>query len=211
MTQGNTAVSIPQADVDMELSPSEYRAIQAANLDVYRSTEPGRQDRRAILSSESGPAFDGLHNRPLATELARSLQAQGLSVCGDVLDALDRKCVSDLVDAWMRLRTVLRLDFQPINIAVGPWGKEPYARLTASVVQAMCHADLTTATVKWVSADAAIRAYVRSHRDAMAKELHGETHLSDLSILEDGATDQSRVAFLQQQIDRFSAFAAGVR
>lgn len=200
--QNSPVQSVPQADGNSKplgdyLRGQQFRSLPDGPVRVHVQTR--------------GPAFDGLHNRPLATELARSLQAEGLSACGDVLSALDRKCVSDLVDAWARLVTVLRLDFVPMNLTIGFWGTDPYARLSASVVQAMCHADVATATVKWVSADAAIRAFVRGHRDQMAKELHGETHLSDYAISEHGPTDQARVSHLQEQMDRLTAFVAGVR
>jgi hypothetical protein len=101
----------------------------------------------------------------LATELAQSLQAQGLAACGEVLSALDRKSVEDLATTWAHLCRVLRLQFQPITIVVGPWwGEDPWARLSSSVIEAMCHAGQPTATVKWVSADAAVQAWIRQER-----------------------------------------------
>jgi hypothetical protein len=159
----------------------------------------------------SGPAFDGLRNRPLATELARSLQSQGLAAAGDVLDALSRKCIEDVMATWTRLIAVLRLDFTPIPLHVGQWGAHPWDRLSASVVQAMCHADLPSATIKWVSADAAIRAWVRGFRDGAAQELYRETHLTDRDLSEDGAAVPERVAYLQSRIETMTRFMAGVR
>ena len=167
--------------------------------------------RRVAVVLKRGPAFDGLLNRPLATELARSLQAAGLSAAGDVLNALERRSVSDLVDTWGRLITVLRLDFVSMPLHIGAWGPHPWERLTASVVQALCHADTPAATNKWMAADAAIRGWVRSHAAGLVREREAESNLSSLDIIEDGQADVARMTYLQQQIERYTAFAAGVR
>jgi hypothetical protein len=121
---------------------------------------------KALVHAEKrGPAFDGIENRPLSAALAQSLQAQGLAACGHVLSALDRKSLPDLATAWAHLVAVLRLEFQPIDIVVGPWwGEDPWSRLTASVREAMCHAGQPGALVKWVGVDAAVQAWIRQER-----------------------------------------------
>jgi len=153
-----------------------------------------------------GPAFKGIPAHPLCP----SLQAQGLAAVGDVLNALERKSISDLVDTWARMIMVLRLDFVPMPLHVGAWGPKPWERLTASVVQALCHGNSLAATTKWVNADAAIRGWVRSHASGLARELHGETHVTMNDIIEDGLPDPERVSYLQTQIARYTAFASGV-
>jgi len=201
--QNNPVQPIPQADGNSQPFGEYIRGRQ------FRSLPDGPV---RVHVQKSGPAFDPLRDRPLATDLARSLQMQGLSAVGDVLDALRRKCVSDLVASWTRAVTVLRLDFTSIDIAIGPWCMEhPWARLTDTLIDAQIYAAMPSATVKWVSLDAAIRAFVRHHRNQLAKELDAETNLSDHAIVEDGPTDQSRVAFLRAEMDRLTAFVAGVR
>jgi len=192
VTDDHEADAMPQAgtSIDAQLKQAGYHRMTDAEKRVQ--------------------AFDGIANRPLATELARSLQAQGLAAVGDVLNALERKSVSDLVDTWARMITVLRLDFVPMPLHVGAWGPKPWERLTASVVQALCHGNSLAATTKWVNADAAIRGWVRSHASGLARELHGETHVTMNDIIEDGLPDPERVSYLQKQIERYTAFASGV-
>lgn len=167
--------------------------------------------RHMLATGKSGPAFE---DRPLATDLARSMQAQGLAAAGDVFYACERKCITDLTAAWTRLLSTVGVSVTPIPLHLGPWARErqsPWERIAATVVQAMCHADLPTAGLKWTNADAIIRAWAKSHRDGLAKELYGHEQPSDRDLIEDGASDPERIKFLRGQVDTLTVFVAGVR
>ena len=46
---------------------------------------------------------------PLATQLAQSLQLQTCTLIGECYNAIDRKCLLDLIPAWARLKVALEL------------------------------------------------------------------------------------------------------
>lgn len=180
------------------------------------------------FESESNPQ-DGYKSGPVTVFVQKTgpafappTIAQALTHAGDVLNAIDRKVVVDLVYAWDRLLkaagvpVVNRLPATP----VAPWPAPAvvWDRLREQVVQALCYASVGPANTdtalcawssKWEQADTAICAWVRHHRDALARELHQETHLTDYELSEDGAADQARLTYLRARIDDYTRFLSG--
>jgi hypothetical protein len=128
-----------------------------------------------------------------------------LSTVGDVLNALERHCVSDVVDAWTRLAKVVPMGVRLPAVYVG-FELDPWGRLISTVIQALCYASYPSAPTKWAAADVAICAWVGRHWDSYAAELARERDLSDRDLSEDGPADPVRLQFLEAEIDRFARF-----
>lgn len=108
------------------------------------------QGRVAIASSKSGPAFD----TPLAVDLARSLQAQGVAACGDLLSAISRKCWPDIMAAWPRVISTLNLTVSNVPVVLSA---VDYDHMLHTVIVAMGSAQDMTAAAKWQHVDTVLR------------------------------------------------------
>ena len=184
------------------IADAEHRE---AALETESLPQDGYRGPVRVVLQKSGPAFVTVP--PVSVNPTQG----ALTAVGEVLNAIEHKCVPDLVEAWTRLSQELRLDIVRLPaVSVGFWGSDPWGRLSSTVIQALCHASNPTAAVKWANADVAICAWVRHRRDSLAKELHSETDLSDYAISEDGPTDPARVAVLEAQIDTLTRFLAGL-
>ena len=179
------------------IQDAEHREAAWATDDLPQT---GYRGPVRVVTQKSGPAFD----TPVQT---------ALTAAGDVLHALDRKCLPDLVDAWVRLSAVVGIHPIQLPATVGTWGKDPWKRLTDAVVLALCYTRTSqpSASTKWNHAASEISAWVRHCRDCYSKELDGHKDPSERDLVEDGPSDAARIAVLESEIYRYSVFLGAGR
>lgn len=132
----------------------EHANLSTTETDARRFQIHGNPDKpRLVHVEKSGPAFLPV---AVADMLGASLVAQTGTAIGDVLNAIQRKCLLDLMAAWTRLlnvyhvtpseqsRTALRRDWF--------WGEAFDA-----IVMALCRCETEHALVRWHVADMLIR------------------------------------------------------
>lgn len=183
------------ADVDAAIRQAEI----ASKLSTFYRPAMGR----VLMHVEKrGPAFDA----PLAVDLARSLQAQGIAACGDVLNALTRDVTADLMPAWDRLLDVLALSITPVVMALDPLKAFHRENTLGAVIAAMAN---TPSLTHWQNADAAVRSYVDYQAGLLrnrAKHVYKEAFENEQ---EHTADVRDRVTSLHNTADQFSAWARG--
>ncbi len=157
---------------------------------------------RVVVLQKSGPAFAVSAPVP---------QAAILTAAGEVLDAIDRKVMMDLVPAWDRLVALLVLSPVRLPGTVQPWGTDPWGRVKYAVTKALRYSTDPAAAATWLAADALICAWVRHHRNCLAKELYRETNLTEEERLEDGPADEVHNRFLASKIDLYTRFVSALQ
>lgn len=181
--QSTASQSAPQADGDS-------RPIGAGRI----------QDAAPIFNAEEvNTLVDYLREseRPARRQLEASLVAQTGTTIGEVLNAIQRKCLLDLMPTWTRLlrvygqppsgqsRTALRRDWF--------WGEALDA-----IAVALCYSEREGCAVKWIVADMVIRG------EAAEAAIHAERTLCDYVNSPDG---QETAEMLQRHIATYRAFA----
>ena len=178
------------------IQDAEHREAAWATDDLPQT---GYRGPVRVVTQKSGPAFD----TPVQT---------ALTAAGDVLHALDRKCLPDLIDAWVRLSAVVGITPVQLPDTVGAWGKDPWKRLTDVVVLALCYTRTSQpSAAKWDHAAREISAWVRHYRDCAQRELDAHKDPSDRDLIEDGPSDPARIAVLEAQIARWTLFLGAGR
>lgn len=157
-------------------------------------------DKALVLVSKTGPAFDA----PLATDLARSLQAQGVAACGDLLSAISRKCWPDIMAAWPRVISTLNLKVSHVPVVLS---QVDYERMAHTVIVAMGAAQDITAAVKWQHVDTVLRSSAAEWAQAWA----AEARAVDAAIIagEGLAGDNFYARECHRKAAEFRAFAEG--
>lgn len=143
-----------------------------------------------------GPAFEP---QPLATELAKSLQAQTVSAIGDLLYALTRRCLSDALPAYERVMTALQLHLTPVTIELR--GGDHNARLLEALVLALSATGTDLSAMRWQSVDSIIRAMARNHAAHLLRQVQADEDEYDWCS---DLVDRTR-----REAQRFAAFADG--
>lgn len=162
----------------------------------------GHTGQVRVHLEKSGPAFKrgaAFLPVPIAEQLEASLVAQTGTTIGEVLNAIQRKCLLDLMPTWTRLlrvygqppsgqsRTALRRDWF--------WGEALDA-----IAVALCYSEREGCAVKWIVADMVIRG------EAAEAAIHAERTLCDYVNSPDG---QETAEMLQRHIATYRAFAEG--
>jgi len=106
--------------------------------------------------------FSSAFNVLVATELARTMQADGLAVVGQLVSSLMRRCVEDVIPQWERVVSTLGLKLTAPTVlsAKGLVNHYSYTRAVETLLMAMRHAADATGPLKWQHADTAIRLVV---------------------------------------------------
>lgn len=156
----------------------------------------------AIASSKTGPAFD----TPLATDLARSLQAQGVAACGDLLSAISRKCWPDIMAAWPRVISTLNLQVSHVPVVLS---SVDYDRMLHTVIVAMGAAGDITANVKWQHVDTVLRSSAAERAQTWAAEARAVD--ADIIAGDHVAGDNFYACECRRKAAEFAAFARGER
>jgi hypothetical protein len=134
-----------------------------------------------VMVRKSGPAFDAFEDRPLATDLARSLQAQAAHAIGDVLYALTRYCFTDAMPAWERLLEAMRPTFTPVTLSM----RHPdqlNTRTLHAIVLALSSCEGLEAPIRWANADALMRLYARVLADGLDEDMESDECPSPASL-----------------------------
>jgi len=181
----------------------ELDAIQDAHHreDAWAAEDLPQTGGRVVLLQKTGPAFTDTPRAFAATTV--------LTAAGEVLDAIDRRVVLDVIRAWDRLLDLVGASVVRLPNTCEVWGTKPWGRLTLAVTRALCYT--ATEFPKWGEADALICAWVRLHRDQKANELRDKTHLTDYDLSEDGPADPAYVEALRNEVDLLTRFLAGVK
>jgi hypothetical protein len=153
-----------------------------------------------------GPAFLPL---PIAESLGQSLMAQAVTVCGNVLQAIEREQPLDVAGAWDRMLRVLRV--QPGRAQVVPsYGSADRWKVLRILTQAaLANMTALDASRHWLNADAYVRTFLKAIAVAKLKEADALANLSVLDELEDGPADTAYVAQLRTDADALLQFAEG--
>jgi hypothetical protein len=135
----------------------------------------------------------------VADQLGASLVAQTQTTIGEVLNAIQRKCLLDLMAAWTRLlkingiepshqrRTAIRRDWF--------WGE-----CFDAIVMAMCRCETEHAAARWHVADMLIRgeaAYAAIHASRSLLTYEGNPEVKDVADM------------LRQNLAAYTAFSEG--
>lgn len=128
------------------------------------------QAKRLMHIEKSGPAFLPL---PVAEQLGASLVAQTTAAIGDVLSAIKRECLLDVIPAWQRLMRVqgLTLPIPPID-TVTIRHRWAYAELRDAVEAALTS---QVGPWAWVRPDMMIRQMAREQAERSDETLMGLT------------------------------------
>lgn len=128
------------------------------------------QAKRLMHVEKSGPAFLPL---PIAEQLGASLVAQTTAAIGDVLSAIKRECLLDVIPAWQRLLKVqgLSLPIPPMD-TVTIRHRWAYAELRDAVEAALSS---QVGPWAWVRPDMMIRQMAREQADRSAVTRMGLT------------------------------------
>lgn len=168
------------------------------------AVESQEGDKSLIHAGMLGPAFS-----PVSRELAASLVSQGVSVCGDVLTAIERKVELDLISAWPRMLRILRV--QPFRSQTVPtYGTSDRWMVLRILTQAaMANNGALDTSRHWLNADSYARYFMGQIARAKLNEAGALKNLTGEDVLEDGPVDDAYLAKLGDDADALLAFSEG--
>lgn len=152
-------------------------------------TEAQPAEKRLLHWEKSGPAFSGSAEDRAKQEIA----AHALNAAGEVLSALRRAVLLDLIRTWPRLLKVVGVT--SLGARRSPRNGWAFTEMRESVELAMCYSH-DPYSIHWQQADATIRGYCLE----VAEGIESRLDRSDVSV------DSVRSA---ECADLFRAFGEG--
>lgn len=173
-----------------------------AHHDAWVPTRKGIETGKRLMHLEmSGPAF-----RPtrVAVDLAKSLTAQGLTAAGEVLQAIDRSQLLDVLPAWHRLLKVMGIHISPVTVDGTFTEEHPVAMwdtLNKVVLMALANCEQPCASIKWLNADVLMRSAARTRAKELAPVVARGTYQDGEPLHPDA------LVMLRSRMEQFRAYA----
>lgn len=144
-------------------------------FDTHGVTGPVR-----VHVETSGPAFGGISQpTPVKDALCQSIQVHALKAAGQVLNALQRRCLLDLCASWPRLLTVAGV--QSRGARRYPRQAWEWQEMKEAVELALCYAEQPE-SLKWQDADATLRGYALVAAEATESQIGNGDHYAMLTL-----------------------------